>query len=174
MLSYDDSKWKHMAGGYREWYDPTPALRKLESNNDVDEIWQELWNGLHHQGSVGEASYAAVPHLVRIHKNIKDLGWNVYGLVSTIEIERHRKNNPPLPEWLRLDYDAALTELAKLASEGINICDDFLTVQHALALIALARGFRKLGAMLWFLDEALIDDFVDEYLEWSKLYERGV
>jgi hypothetical protein len=40
-------------GGYRTAFDPRPALQNLESNVRVKEAWQELWEGLHHQGDVG-------------------------------------------------------------------------------------------------------------------------
>ena len=51
-------------------YDASIALKKLEaveSNKEIDEIFKELWNELHHQGNVGEASYAAVTALVDIY-----------------------------------------------------------------------------------------------------------
>jgi len=93
MIEYDDPKWKEVKGGYQLPYDPTPALRKLEVGVDVKLVWDELWNNLHHQGDLGEASYAAVPYLVRIHES-HHLDWNLYAIVSTIEMERHRKSNP--------------------------------------------------------------------------------
>jgi hypothetical protein len=81
MLSYHDQKWKDLKGGYKKPYDPIAALQKLERGEKVDEAWEELWNELHHQGDVGEASYAAVPHLVRIHKDKRNFDWNFYALV---------------------------------------------------------------------------------------------
>jgi hypothetical protein len=35
------------------------------------------------------------------------LDWNLYALVSTIEIERHRKTNPPIHDWLESSYKRA-------------------------------------------------------------------
>ncbi|HEY0686085.1 MAG TPA: hypothetical protein VGD45_27325 [Steroidobacter sp.] len=63
MMSLDDERWRQLKGGYRVTYDPSGALKLLESGVDV---WGELWDELHHQGDVDVASYAAVPHLVRI------------------------------------------------------------------------------------------------------------
>jgi hypothetical protein len=59
-----DSKWSTLAGGYRLPYDPRPAISKLAVNLDVANAWEELWDNLHHQGDVGEASYAAVSAFV--------------------------------------------------------------------------------------------------------------
>src|SRR5215469_1203330 len=61
MLGLTDKPWTELIGGYRTAFDPRPALHKLESNVHAKEAWHELWEELHHQGDVGEASYAAVP-----------------------------------------------------------------------------------------------------------------
>lgn len=91
MLNLDDPKWKELNGGYRTPYDASIALRELEAGEDA---WDELWQELHHQGDVGEASYAAVPHLVRIAGAASEIDRNLFSLVATIEIERHRGGNP--------------------------------------------------------------------------------
>jgi len=62
-----DARWSMLAGGYRIPYDPRPALSKLAANFADKSAWDELWNELHHQGNVGEASYAAVTALVDIY-----------------------------------------------------------------------------------------------------------
>ena len=56
-----DPKWEGLEGGYRIPYDPRPVLSKLASGIEVDHAWDELWNELHHQGDVGEASFAQLP-----------------------------------------------------------------------------------------------------------------
>jgi hypothetical protein len=66
MLDLADPRWEKMSGGYKVPFDPRPLLKKLEKDQDSTETWSELWNELHHQGDVGEASFAAVPQLVRI------------------------------------------------------------------------------------------------------------
>ena len=98
----------------RTAFDPRPSLRNLESNVHAKEAWHELWEELHHQGDVGEASYAAVPHLVRIHGKRKMAGWNTYALVAVIEMARGKGKNPEVPGWLREEYFAAIQDLAKL------------------------------------------------------------
>ena len=68
MLSFDDERWNDLKGGYKTPFAPRPSLRKLESQQDTATAWQELWEDLHHQGDVGDASYASIPELVRIHR----------------------------------------------------------------------------------------------------------
>jgi hypothetical protein len=68
---------------------------------DPRQAWSELWQELFHQGDVGTASYAAVPHLLRVHvaRDVPD--WNTWVMVGAIELARDMRRNPALPDWLR-------------------------------------------------------------------------
>ena len=71
-MTLNDNLWKKLHGGYKTLYDASIPLRQLEETEDkekIREIFNELWNELHHQGDVGLASYLALPHLVRIGKS---------------------------------------------------------------------------------------------------------
>jgi hypothetical protein len=170
MMDYSDPKWKELKGGYKVPYDPTAALRNLESGKKIEAAWKELWNELHHQGDVGEASYAAVPHLVRIHKETGSLDWNLYALVSVIETERHRKSNPNLPKWLEASYREALNELLELGLADLRKATDETTVRAILGALALSKGLTKFGTLISTLDESEIAEYLDEHLGWSELY----
>ena len=102
----------------------------------------ELWEELHHQGDVGEASYAAVPHLVRIHSKRRLDEWNTYALVAVIELARGKGKNPKVPEWLKEEYFSAIQDLAKLGSTEILQAKDPEDVRAILSIIALAKGAR--------------------------------
>ena len=167
MLDLADTKWKELHGGYRIPYDASIPLRALQDGIDV---WDELWDELHHQGDVDLASYAAVPHLVRIGGESTQRDWNLYALVAIIEVERHRKGNPALPDWLQGGYEDALVRLSTLASADVASNPDSETTRAILAVLALANGELKLGAMLSGLDESELDEWVEERLAWSDLY----
>jgi hypothetical protein len=167
MLALTDKRWQQLHGGYRIPFDASAPLIRLEASQPV---WDELWENLHHQGDVGEASYAAVPHLVRIAQGIAVRDWNTYALVALIEIERHRKSNPPLPAWLQPDYEAAWQNVAALALKDLATSDDPLTVQSALSVVAAARGQLKLGALLCHFDDSEVAELAEEKLAWSELY----
>jgi hypothetical protein len=167
MLTLDDTKWKTLKGGYRVLYDASVALKAMESGSDV---WEELWNELHHQGDVDSASYAAIPQLVRIATSATVRDWNFYGLVSTIEIERHRKRNPEVPEWLLGDYESAWHQLLPVALSDLKLQLDSITVQAILSVIAISKGHLKLGALLADLDSSELDSLVDETFDWAALY----
>src|SRR5215469_5012013 len=163
MLSLTDQRWRSLKGGYRTIYDASVALRRLEEGQDT---WGELWNELHHQGDVGEASYASVPHLVRICQAAPRRDWNLYALVGLIEIERHRKSNPPLPDWLTADYSSAWRDLETLALRDLSDASERKLIQAALAAIAMARGQLRLGAFLSSLDESELAELLEEKLAW--------
>jgi hypothetical protein len=168
MLSLDDEKWKELHGGYRLPYDVSVALRSMQDGIDV---WDELWNELYHQGDVDIASYAAVPQLVRIASGDTNRDWNFYGLMATIEVARHRKGNPAIPPWLKADYENAWTRASALALADIDSRIDSGTTCSILGVLALAKGELKLGAMLSGLDESEMDEWLEERLAWSELYE---
>jgi hypothetical protein len=75
MLSFDDERWNHLKGGYKTPFDPRPSLQKLESQQDTATAWRDLWEDLHHQGDVGDASYASLQLCVLgsglVHGNCK-------------------------------------------------------------------------------------------------------
>jgi hypothetical protein len=113
-LDFNDERWAGLVGGYRIPYDPRPALRCLEQRTGVHEAWQELCTELYHQGDVGEASYAAVPHLVRIYEEQGIPDWNTYALIATIEEARQVGKNPDLPTYLCDPYEEAWNSLVRI------------------------------------------------------------
>ena len=161
--------WEHIYGGYREPYDPRPAIERLRHDSLSSEAWSELWVGLHHQGDIGEASYAAVVLIVDACAD-QPRDWNLYALLSTIEAERHRCSNPPVPEVISEPYFTALKHARELALIDLASTDDLITVRSCLALIALESGSLKLGALLSWIDTGEIDELAEQYLSWSDLY----
>jgi hypothetical protein len=148
MLSFDDERWNQLTGGYKIPFDPRPSLRKLESQQDTAAAWEELWEELHHQGDVGDASYAAVPELVRIHHTGVAADWNLYAIVAIIELARTETQNPEVPDWLREDYLCAIQELARMGAKDILSAEESETKRAVLSVIAIAKGLRKHGKFL--------------------------
>lgn len=143
--SLDNEKWANLQGGYREVYDPRPAIRKLEGGDTS--AWVELWERLHHQGDVGEASYAAIGPLVRAYLRNGLPDWNVYALAATVEECRRDNRNPPVPAWLQDDYDTAWSELQRQGLAEFEAASDDNLVQSILAVLAFSKSFSTLGRM---------------------------
>jgi hypothetical protein len=142
MLSFEDSRWSGMEGGYRMLFDPRPLLKKLEAGERTDEVWCEIWDELHHQGDVGEASFAAVPHLVKICRDQGLLDWNLFGIVSIIELARNEGGNPDVPDWLKDGYFAAIRALAEIALSVFPSIHNPETVRAILSILAIEKGLR--------------------------------
>jgi hypothetical protein len=172
MISTNDPLWMSLKGGYRVPYDPRSALSRLRTDGSDTTAWQELWNELHHQGDVGEASYLAVVELVSI-RGVSVLPSNqLFGLASTIEVERHRRSNPPVPDWLVQDYREAWSALREFALQSLRAGDDPATLHLALAVVALSRGLLPLGTVIWHHDASTLREYLDEHLKWAELYTR--
>ncbi len=138
-----NERWASLRGGYRVHYDPRPALHRL-AQGDVS-AWDELWNELHHQGDIGEASFAAVPCLVRIHERRGGADWNMYGIIATIELARDRVGNPPIPPDLQPSYSAAWAHLVDMGLRELATTGDPMLVNGILGVVAIAKGQRTLG-----------------------------
>ena len=142
MLEFDDPRWAEMKGGYKIPFDPRPLLRRLESEKDIAPVWSELWDELHHQGDVGEASFAAVPHIVRIYRDRGVNDWNAYAIVSIIELARNQNENPDVPGWLRDNYFSAIHALAEKGASELPNAQDPDCCCAILGVVALDKGLR--------------------------------
>jgi hypothetical protein len=165
-MELSDARWEGLAGGYRVPYDPRPALRTLYAHADTERAWAELWNKLHHQGRVGEASYASVPHIVAASARPATPHWNAYALVGTIELARTREGNPPLPEWLTQPYTGALADLAARGLSEFVAASSPELVRSILAILAISKGRRTAASLLLEFTE-------DELLELIAASEAG-
>ena len=148
MLRLDDDRWSELKGGYRTHFDPRPLLSQLETGTDIATAWHGLWEGLHHEGDVGEASYAAVPHLVRIHRHRGVIDWNTYAIVAIIELARNQGGNSEVPKWLEKDYFHAIQVLSKIGCTEFSHAKSSAEVRAILGILAIAKGARMHGKFL--------------------------
>jgi hypothetical protein len=147
-LGTSDSRWEGLRGVDGIPYDPRPALNKLASRVDEAAAWDELWQQLYHQGGVAEVAYAAVPELVRVHRERGVPEWNTYALVGTIELGRDSEGNPPLPDWIQTEYSTALSELAAMSAQEILDASNVTLTRSILAILAIQTGARTSGHFL--------------------------
>jgi len=148
MLDLDDPTWERLEGGYRRPYNPVPALRRLEgvSNpKEESEAYKELWNELHHQGDLGECSYACVPHLVRIAESRPPMTFDFFALITVIEIERHERQNPKIPRDMKSDYLQALEKIPALIAQASPRKWDEIMISSSCAALAASKGNRLLA-----------------------------
>jgi hypothetical protein len=161
MLDFEDRRWKGLKAGYRTAIDLRPILRRLEADRDQKETWHEAWQKLYHQGDVGEGSFVAVPHLVRIHRLRGVADWNTYAIVTAIELARGKDGNPDVPAWSRDSYNEALLDLGLIGLEELPRASNRETVRSILGLLAIVHGARTYGRIL-------VEFTEDEILELEK------
>ena len=163
MIELDDPIWKTLNGGYRVPYDASVRLRELKAGvSDREEIWDELFDELHHQRDVDLASYAAVPHLVKICAEQQILEWELFTLVATIEECRIFGENPELPDSMAGDYHSAIKALAAYgASKCSGNWPEELT-QSYLAVTAFAAGLVNAGRFLTVFSDDMLAEVTDK------------
>src|SRR5579863_1253572 len=142
MISLEDARWLNMTAGYRIQFDPRPLLKRLETDSDTTEVWRELWEELHHQGDVGEASFAAVPFLVECYRKRGGLAWNAYAIVAMIELARKEGKNPDVPQWIANEYFEAIRKLADTGTEERLRAEAPEYIRAILSIIAINKGLR--------------------------------
>jgi hypothetical protein len=144
MLSLDSARWADLRTAYGDAVDVPDMLRELESvpNSEDwrDEPWFSIWSALAHQGNVYSASFAAVPHVVRILAAAPDrAGFDYFAFPTVVEICRQRTAEP-IPEDLREPYMASLAKLPSLAAAAADRPWDAPMLQSVLGAIAVAKG----------------------------------
>lgn len=164
MAEGSDELWAGLTGGYRALYDPRPTIAKLDSGEHVS-AWEELWTELYHQSDVGPASYAAVPLLVERQARVRDADWHPYALVGVIELARTLPQNPPLPDWLREPYLAALNRLGELAISELPQAHTDEQVGAMLGIVALSKGHRRRAQLLLELTDDELGAMIVQYRE---------
>lgn len=138
-----DDPW---LSAYGEPYDPRPAIEAWRAGH-VEDAAQELWDKLHHQGTVNSASYAAVVEIVLMMQEQAEPDWNAYSLVASIEDGRLAEGSPPIPSGLEQDYEHAWTTILQIALRDLGEARGDLVVRGALAVVAHAKGQHTLAAI---------------------------
>jgi hypothetical protein len=98
-------------------------LRQLETMppfNGEEEPWFSIWSSLAHQGDVYPASFAAVPHVVRIlAKAPNQADFSYFQFPAWVEICRQKKS-VMIPRELETDYFSALKQLPSLVAAAAD------------------------------------------------------
>jgi hypothetical protein len=161
----NDPAWPALLGGYRVPVDVRPLLLDLESAADPAPAWHALWQVLHHQGDIGLASFAALPHLVRIHAARGRPDWNTYAIAATVELCRGVRTNPDVPDSWRTAYDDAWERLERLALRDLPDTTETFAACAILSVLALRRGLRQHARLLHEFDEIEVGEAIDRIYE---------
>ena len=166
MIALDSPRWSQLTHAYGTAEDIPQLLSQLESfppHSDYrDEPWFSLWSALCHQGDVYPASFAAVPHIVRVlATDPVRAPFNFFLLPAQIEIDRCRKQ-VPVPPDLQEAYFSAIARLPSLVGAAAVREWDEVFLRCALSAIAAAKGFPSVAEAA----EELSPEIASKFMEW--------
>jgi hypothetical protein len=118
LFPLNDLRWATYRGGYRAPYNVVPLIQRLQREGTSEKFWEVVWQELHHQGDVGEATYAAVPYLVDHQSHQRGIDDQVFHFCAIVELARPENENPPVPKELSRSYATALDKLPII---GVNL-----------------------------------------------------
>ena len=165
-MNLENNIWSTLEGGYKITYDASTPLKQLQLTNDkteIDKVFAELWENLHHQRGVGLASYLSVPHIVSICIDKKSFDWNYIGLPLVIEHCRLLEHNPILPIECKEEYFSSLKALEQYLLANFKSINDPDSLRLSLALFATLNGQANLGKAIENLDEDVLNEFLNQY-----------
>jgi len=89
--------------------------------------------------------------------------FHFYGLIGTIEIQRHQSNNPPLPEWLEKDYYSAIQKCCDFAVKDYSNDLSKDVTQLILGFLALRKDDLQLAQILLGFSRSELLGAMEEY-----------
>lgn len=164
-LSLNSPRWGELTHAYGQASDIPALLQELvtvpPSDNDR-EPWFSLWSALAHQNDVYSASFAAVPHVIRVLATSPSTAdFSYFQFPAVVEAWRQQKS-VAIPEDLQANYFAALAALPLLVAQAADREWDGDFLACALSALAAAKGFGKVA-------EAVLEmtpNVADEFMEW--------
>jgi hypothetical protein len=125
MLPLDSPRWMAFSV-----YTGTPeqvphriaSWRESIGGPDEDAQWCDLWDRFLHQGTITDAAYASVPHVVREFARVAPRNRFDYLVqLGLIESARQWKGAPAVPEDLEAAYYGAVTEAKRFAIDCLTL-----------------------------------------------------
>jgi hypothetical protein len=162
--------WRDLQHAYGSAEDVPGLLTALEALPprlaEKDEPYSSLWSALCHQGDAYTASYAAVPHIVRIAQSAPSVfPWTLLALVSAIEISRSRGSGPVVPGDLLTPYTEALAAVPALVAAASTRVWDHWFCLAALSAVAAAKGSPDVAEAVLELNPETLRHLLDDESE---------
>lgn len=130
--------WSHVKHAYGSASDLPRLFEEVGAPELAEAAWEDLWASLYHQGTVYEASFAALPVLTEIATGRRPgSSWEALALAGRIVVEEQQLHEPG---YVQARYPAAINELHRLTRNHVMVRpfqgdeDDFLyRLEHLLA-----------------------------------------
>ncbi|MEO8904603.1 MAG: hypothetical protein ABI488_19515 [Polyangiaceae bacterium] len=154
MLELKSARWAELTHADGAASDVPDLLTRLSTGDET--AIEDLSEALCHQGSVFDASFAVVPHLVAIAARFAEpaLKANTLVLVGLIASSSNGSSEGAFAPDIDAAYRAALPEALKLAVATLQLNFEPYDAVYLLQTAAWLHGFTTLGRVLsHFLDE---------------------
>jgi hypothetical protein len=126
------------------------------------EPWFSLWSSLYHQGDIYNASFAAVPEIVKhLTNDPQQATFSFFALPASIEIAR-AKSNLAIPSELSSAYFEAIRALASLATKLAYSESKPLISRATTAAFAVSVGQHAYAELVL----EIPPEEISEVLEW--------
>lgn len=164
-LSLESSRWLELEHAYGNASDIPNLISQLESIPSLEndkEPWFSLWSSLAHQNDVFSASFATVPHVIRLlSKAPLTADFSYFQFPAVVEICR-QKNQIIIPDDLKADYFESLRLLPKLVAKAADRDWDISLLLSVLSSIAASKGFVDVAEAV----QEMTPDVTSELMEW--------
>jgi hypothetical protein len=108
---------------------------------------------------VGDASYAAVAHLVQVHVARTVVPVRLFTLAATVEVARTTAGSTQPPLWLIADYSHAIEELSFKGMHSLHTRVSRTQTSAVLPLLYVWQGFTIYAAALLEYSEEELGEF---------------
>lgn len=160
MVDLESPRWQELLDAYGPATQVPALLGRLAGGEKSSELEQTLYGALWHQGDVFTASYAAVPHIIRVAATMpteERLKWLVLavGIVAT-SVTPHA---PAVPDDLGPDLRHAVSDAQVLVRDTLFAREwRRFEVRYWLGIVAVLQGASETGLSLFDLDAGMACD----------------
>ena len=167
MLPLDSAEWNKLRHAYGSASDIPDMLRQLERfpphEGCESPPYYMLWSSLCHQDDVYTASYAALPHIIRVLAIAPTRAhWDFFLLPACIEIARAKGRGPAIPIELEEAYHAALQRIPVLVAAAAAAEWNERFCRIVTAAVAVAKGQPALGEAMLEMAPEIVKEFMEE------------
>lgn len=162
VIPLESQRWSELRDQFGSASAVAASLRRLASAPGDEAEWKDLWSRLYHQGDVTEASYAAVPHLVKLARESRETPWHAFALPAAIEAARLAHRAPTIPSDLEASYHESIRELGSLGLAHLSRPWDHVLGQAILASVAVSKGLGTLADAILELGPTDAAEFLEQ------------
>lgn len=156
-LDLEDPRWGTLAEAYGSAEGVPQMIRDLDESHD-DDLWEDIYSSLCHQGTVYTASYAAFPHVVAIAAQLPPA--DRVNHCAFLGAVAGSVDADPVPPFLRDAYVGAIDAAVPLTREALfTPGTDESSAVYLLSALAAFQGFIAAADLL--------DGFVDGEYEFD-------